>query len=373
MKHILYLSKGREAGGSQRQLLHLLRSLDRDLYAITVACSEDGPFIDELTELDIPTTILPMRPWRKARHLVARRADLQRLLAFVAGQPFDLVHNSYLWYGAYAARLAGALGVPLVAHVRCPVSARDITKHALTRATALIAISRRIERQLLSARIESPRVTCIEDAVDTDRFTCHPDPTIATLCNSVHAGLVFGMVGRICPEKRQLAFLEAARQLTAQGLDAQFILIGSVGSKSYLGDVLDFIHKHNLRSRALLTDRCENMPEMLSSLDVLVSLSGGSVMYEAMACERTVISAGFTRPEDAVHLQDGKTGILISTKETAPLVSAMATVASDETLRKRLGTSAREWIVQHLSVQALADKTRAVYAGLLGESPSPDA
>ena len=368
MKHILYLSKGREAGGSQRQLLYLLRSLDRRRYAPTVVCSEGGSFIEELTEQNIPTTILPMRPWRKVRHVAARRGDLRKLLAFVDGRAVNMVHSSYLWHHAYAARLAGALNVPLVAHVRCPVSDREIAKHGLSRATALIAISRRIKRQLLSAGIDGAGVTCIEDAVDTTRFTYRPGSTIATRRDRDDKGVVFGMVGRICPEKRQLAFLEAAKQLTATGLDAQYVLIGSVGSNSYLGEAMNFIHRHNLRSRVVLTDRCENMPEMLSALDVLVSLSGGSVMYEAMACGRTVISAGFTRPEDAVHLQDGKTGILISTKDTAPLVAAMATVANNAELRGRLGASARAWIQQHLSVEALSDKTHGVYSRLFDDS-----
>ncbi len=55
------------------------------------------------------------------------------------------------------------------------------------------------------------------------------------------------------------------------------------------------------------------MPDVLNSLDVLVSLSGGSVMYEAMSCGLCVVSAGFTKPGESIHLRNGETGIVTPT------------------------------------------------------------
>ena len=107
------------------------------------------------------------------------------------------------------------------------------------------------------------------------------------------------------------------------------------------------------------------MTEVLSSLDVLVSLSGGSVMFEAMACGRTVISAGFTRKEDAVHLRDGETGILLSALETKTLVNAMVNAAENAQLRQRLGANAESWVKSHLSVETLVKKTQQLYERLL--------
>ncbi|MCX5637167.1 MAG: glycosyltransferase family 4 protein [Planctomycetota bacterium] len=71
------------------------------------------------------------------------------------------------------------------------------------------------------------------------------------------------------------------------------------------------------------TGRRDDIPQVLCSLDILVSLSGGSVMFEAMSCGKAVISAGFSTKEDSVHIQDGRTGLLVSSGYPSDLARAM--------------------------------------------------
>ena len=362
MKRILYMSRGGDIAGSQRQLLYLLGGL-RNHFKPIVICSEPGEFVSELKRRGVEVVVMSMMPWRKFCNVIDRYNDLKALNYFAKEQSIDMVHCSYLWHNQYALRAAKKLSVPIVLHIRCPLLPIDVKKHKCDQADAVIAISRRVEKELLEA-MPAEKVVCIDDAVDTEWMKYSPTRNLRRE-NKITNSVVFGLAGKVCPQKQQMEFLYAAEEILKRGYDAYFIFIGEVAPDHYAGRLKHYIHKHGLAERVLFTGRREDMPEVLSSLDVLVSLSGGSVMFEAMACGRTVISAGFTRKEDAVHLRDGETGILLSALETKTLVNAMVNAAENAQLRQRLGANAESWVKSHLSVETLVKKTQQLYERLL--------
>jgi glycosyltransferase involved in cell wall biosynthesis len=112
---------------------------------------------------------------------------------------------------------------------------------------------------------------------------------------------------------------------------------------------------------------------VIASLDILVSLSGGSVMFEAMAAGKAVISAGFTPRKFSFHIQDGITGLLVESKETADLAQAMIKLVDMPELRKQLGDEARKWATKKLTHEKMAAKTQRLYDTLLNtKHPSND-
>jgi glycosyltransferase involved in cell wall biosynthesis len=104
---------------------------------------------------------------------------------------------------------------------------------------------------------------------------------------------------------------------------------------------------------------------VLNALDMLVSLSGGSVMYEAMSCGVCVLSAGFSGPKDAMHLRDGVTGKVIATQEPTALAAAVKHLVCHPEERRRLGAAARRWAKERLSHVAMATRTIRFYDRLL--------
>ena len=364
MKRILYLSRGKNIAGSQRQLLYLVNGLEQSHFKPVVVCSESGEFVGELRRRGIEVIVMSMRPWRKIRNTIGRYSDLKALERFAGEQGIQMIHCSYLWHTPYAMRMAKNLSVPVVLHIRCPLLPSQIKKYKCSQADMVIAISRRIEKQLLKATVPAEKVVCIDDAVDTKWLKYCPAQNLRRE-NKITNSIVFGLVGKVCRQKLQMEFLCAAREILKRGYDAYFIIIGEEPHDNYSSMLRQYIREHGLTKKVLFTGRREDMPEVLSSLDVLISLSGGSIMFEAMACGRTVISAGFTQKEDAVHLRDGETGILLSALETETLVNAMARATENPDLRERLGSNARNWVKSHLSVEDLVKKTQQLYERLL--------
>ena len=272
-----------------------------------------------------------------------------------------------MWLGSYLHWVQWRTKTPSIVHVRGPVRPRDVRKHRLRTATALISISKRITRDLLAAGVSDRKVVQIEDAVDIERFQPGPASVSALPGASARRSVVnVGLVGRVEPAKQQRAYLEAASVLLAELPGrVRFFVVGEIRNRDYFRQLRRFADAQNLNGQLVFTGRRNDMPDVLNSLDILVSLSGGSVMYEAMSCGKCVVSAGFSCPEDSMHVRDGLTGVVIPSRERSALVVALVHLVRHPEERHRLGTAARQWARDRLSHVAMAKRTMAFYDHLL--------
>ncbi len=367
MHRILYLSRGGNIGGSQRQLYHVLCNLDRKFYEPIVVCRKEGTSVEQLRQAQIPTYMLPLHSWRSFPKGLFRYIDAMRLARFTRKHHISLIHSSDLWLNGYLTWTARRIDVPSVLHVRTPLSTRCVHKHRCGDADSLVAISRRVRKDLLYAGIAREKIAIINDAVDIDLFS--PQPSAANILRKQFPqtqGLRIGLVGRIEPFKRQLDFLRAAECiLHTHGRSATFFLVGKVHCQEYHQEVVDFVRANDLGDRVVLTGARDDVPEVLNSLDMLVSLSGGSVMFEAMSCGKPVLSAGFSTKENSVHVQDSKTGLLVTSKKTGDLIHAMLRLMDNANLRRYLGRQARKWAQGNFSHVSMAMKTQSLYEKVL--------
>lgn len=366
MKRILYLSRGGLIGGSQRQLYYVVTNLDKG-YEPIVVCREDGPFVTQLRSCGITASVLPLRPWRKFPIGLYRYFDAERLVKFAKYNKVDLVHSSDLWLSGYLFWAASRLKVPSILHVRTPIGPAEIRKHRCIKASSIIAISKRVNRNLVSAGIQPDKITLIEDAVDLQLFDDqNHDRSVISRDFSPKGEIIVGIVGRIEPPKRQLVFLQAAEQiLRNSSKSVTFFVIGEVCSQQYFEQLQQFIRQAGLNGGVLFTGRRDDMPQVLNSMDILVSLSGGSVMFEAMSCGRAVVSAGFTPKGDSVHIQDGQTGLLINSHQPADLADALMRLINAPDLREKIGRHARQWAERHFCHLAMAARTQQLYDRLM--------
>lgn len=366
MKRILYLSRGGYLNGSQRQLYYVVTNLG-STYEPIVVCREDGPFVSQLQAAGITTSVFPLRPWRKFPKGLYRYLDAERLVKFARQHNVELVHSSDLWLNEYMLWVADKLKVPSILHVRTPISVEDVRKHRCGKATLIVAISGRVRRNLICGGISPEKIAMVEDAVDLEVFNGQTGKVNILRRDFSPAGEVLvGIAGRIGPYKRQMVFLEAAEQVVRRaGRRVTFFVVGEVRSDKYLEELRQFIRKSGLDGSVFFTGRRDDIPEVLGSLDILVSLSGGSVMFEAMSCGKAVISAGFTPKEDAVHIQDGKTGVLVNSDHPSDLACALLQLIDNSETRKQIGHQARKWAEKNFCHLKMAEKTKDLYDRLI--------
>lgn len=360
--NVLYLTRGGEAYGSERQLGHLIRELDRSRYTPCIlrldSTDTSGGCEDEAPGLSVH---FPLRPWRKVVHILTRYIDALRLLQFTRSRQIRLIHCSYQWLLPYALFVGKRMGIPVIMHIRRPGNSRKkLLRLGIARCNAVIAISRRTVSELDTIPELSSRVRLIPDAVDLSCFK----PTVAHDLRAelnIKNGVLVGLVARIYRNKRQLDFVRAIGDLIARGHDVHGIIAGRVDDSDYALEVEEFIARNGLASRVHLLGHREDIQHVISSLDVLVSLAGGSVMYEAMACGKLVVSAGFTRPEYSTHVINDVTGLVTESRDQSTLIAILERAVSDRELRERLGSQALDWARSNFSHHILAARTQDLY------------
>ncbi len=278
------------------------------------------------------------------------------------------MHAHDVWRAEYARFIARRLHIPYIVHVRGPLSRRDIHKHRLGLADAVICIAQRYVDDLISAGLDAKRILLIDDAVDLTLFApAQADPAFLRHNLDIEGAPLVGLIGRVNPDKRVREFLEIVAKLPpAIDPSARFLIIGEWENPDYRREIENTVARLRLDSRVRFLERFESqdMPKILSSLDLLVTLAGGSVMFEAMAMGTPVLSVR-ADGRHSKHTVHDRTAWCVTTDQHAPVADALARLLGDATLRHRLGEAGRVHVNQHLSSTAMIAKTVALYESLL--------
>jgi glycosyltransferase involved in cell wall biosynthesis len=366
-KRILFLARGGALDGAERQLAYLCSALDSRRFLPTVCLDAEGPLADELRRQRIPTQIFPMRPWRSLRGILHCPLDAHRIARIARHHRIDLVHGSDLWKTRYALFTARHLRIPAVIHVRGPLQPRDILKHQLSRAAGILAISEGYRDDLLSVGIPAERIHIAHDAVDIARF--RPDPVrreaLRSLFQFSHP-LAIGLVGRIDPFKRVLEFLELIALTESRGgQHALYLIIGQPGPADYMAQIEHALRRLNLTHRVLFTGRRDDLHELLPGLDLLVTLSGGSVAFEAMASGTPVFTLRRTARPPYYIRHDINAWSPETHLPNAAAADALGTLLNTPALRQRLAHDARLWVEHHHTIPLMTRNTECLYEHLL--------
>ena len=366
VRRVMLISRGGALDGAERQLCYLAEDLDRTRFEPVVVLDAECPVAEHLRSGGTEVHVRALHPWRSLRGVVMRYVDALALTRLAKDRGVTLLHASDLWKSRYALFVAERCNIPAVIHVRGPIDEHGIRKHRLADASALIPIARRYEDDLVRLGLPPERIQLIDDAVDLERF--QPDtPGREEFRTRYGVGdrVAVGLVGRVEPFKRVLEFLEmvavARRSATER---AAYFVIGQDGPEAYMQQVREAVTRLGLQEEVRFTGRLDNMPQVLAGLDILATLSGGSVMFEAMACGKTVLSVRQdNRPSE--HTRHNETAWFVPAREAGPASDELLRLLGDAELRARLGRGAVEWVKDHLSHKLMIERTQAVYERLL--------
>jgi glycosyltransferase involved in cell wall biosynthesis len=307
--------------------------------------------------------------WRKTKNLFSRYTDAAYVCRLVKSEGISLVHASDIWLSEYMLRSSESAGIPSVLHIRAPVDRRMFKKHRCAKATALVPISKRVEMRLCqTANASKNKIVLIHDAVDANLFEprdCHSNAGILRKQYAAGDKVLVGLVGRVEKNKEQFSFAEIAGDILSKTKKAAFFIIGDIKDRSYYSQIEKYIRDNDLSDHIHFTGRRDDIPDVLAELDVLVSLSGGSVRYEAMMCGITVVCAWSRRTEESYHIRNNETGFLVTRREPEALTEVLLKVIADADLRKRIGANARKWAQDNLNHSLLVESTQNLYEKLL--------
>ena len=360
-KTILYLSHcGSSIGGGEKQLAYLVANIDQARYRPLVVCPDDGVFVEHLRSADIPTVVLELPPWRKTKSLITRYSAARKLVALAKRHNAHLVHTSDSWFNPYLWFLKKRLKVPIVSHVRNLLTPDQVRKYKFDRMDRTIAISEQSKIPLIQAGIDAQKVDIIYNCVDLSVFQPAYGPARPE-------EYIVGIVGRIEPFKRQKVFVEIAAKVAAQGNNVRFRIIGAAldtpEHRTYEQEVRQSVAKYGLQERIHFTGHRTDMPTAMQELDLLVTLSAGSVIAEAMATGKPVIGTPIgSTAEMIVH---GVTGYVVPLDPIEAIVDKIIELAEDPNQSLHMGQAARKRAEEAFNVEKHVQKVQDIYKKLL--------
>lgn len=169
-------------------------------------------------------------------------------------------------------------------------------------------------------------------------------------------------VGRLDPQKNYPLLLEAWRSVQQKFPSAILKIAGRGPEEAHLKSLAA---QANLRVEFL--GFVEVIPALLRNCDVYVQTSEwegfGLAVAEAMAAEMPVIVTDVDSLPDLVHHE--RTGLVIRRNDGVALVNGLERLLSDNELRKRLGSAAREEARVRFDAQRMAVEHAALYEQIL--------
>ena len=199
--------------------------------------------------------------------------------------------------------------------------------------------------------------------VDTGHFAPLPEPP------DEPAGCTVALVGRMLRSKGVLDAAAAIRALRTEGLAVDLVLAGAADRDS----------RDSLSEEELAALGRESGIEWLghvgdvrevwrrAAIALLPSSYGEGVpksLLEAASCARPIIASDMPGCREVVV--QGKTGLLVPARDVAALARAIATLARDRELRRRMGEAGRARIVAEFGEEAVAEQTVALLRSALG-------
>jgi glycosyltransferase involved in cell wall biosynthesis len=365
---ILFVIDSLGRGGAEKQLHLLLKYLDRDRFAPTVAClSVGGPWAQRIRDLDVPVIEIP----RRRSYEPARLRAVFRVVRSVAPhilQTFSAYDTPYGFLAGRASRVPA-----LVASQRTEASryARLGWTGRLGRflwrwADAIICNSEPDRRR---SSWSFRRHVVIYNGVEPMRPARSREQVRRAL--GVHDGdLVVGSVGRLEEPKNYPLALEVARQVLATHPRARFLL---VGGGSLEADLRARIRHLGLEERVQVTGERSDVADLMNALDVFLMTSDSEGMPNAAMEAGTlglpcVVTDAGASAEVVAH---GRSGFVCPVGDREGLVAQLRHLLDDAPVRRRFGEAARARMAREFSPERMAGATEALYERLLATKAPP--
>jgi len=286
-----------------------------------------------------------------------------------ARQPIRVIHaHAPLPCGHAAMLLSRELGIPYAVTVhgldafssldhktRPSLWNRRVSTNVFLSAARVICISERVRHEVLQGTGTRARTSVVYNGVDPDRFVPGPEPeSPSVLC-----------VANLIPIKGHETLIRAAAELKKEFPALTWNLIGdgpllaplrALADQLGVSGQVNFLGGKPRQAVAGAMRQCTlfALPSRYEGL--------GCVYLEAMSCAKPAIGCRGQGIGDII--QHGRSGFLVGADNPRELALAVAMLLRDKGLRQRIGETARQIILEDLTLRHQAENLARIYREL---------
>ncbi len=374
-------------GGPALHVAYLSAGLRDRGYETTLVAGSVSPGEQSMSyvaeELGVPFTLIPHlhREISPVRDLLAT----VRLARMIREQRPHILHTHTAKAGAIgrlAAVFAGKARPPIVVHtfhghvlrgyfgpLRTAIF-KTLERLLARVADTLIAVSPEVRDDLVALKVApAEKFTVIRLGIELDeRVAAAAEARARTrrIMGVPDRRFLVGWIGRMTGVKRGGDVLRAFRLLRDRGIDATLCMVGDGPEREQLEQLAGEL---GVMRDCLFPGYQEDVGPFFAAFDAFVLPSGNEgtpvTAIEALASGCPVVATRVGGVPDVVR--DGTDGLLVEPVDLEALAEALARLAGDPELRRRMGEAGRERVVPRYAVGRLIDDVDGLYRRLLDE------
>ncbi|HEY8208905.1 MAG TPA: glycosyltransferase [Myxococcaceae bacterium] len=373
MLNVCQFTKSFHLGGTEGQVLELLRGLQRRYQLRVGVLDEAGPLMEQVWKLGHPTRSFPLNG---AMVRPNTAFQIARLAAWLRETRTDLLHVHDFTSTLVAVPAAKLAGVKVVvgrldlAHWHSPAQRRVLA--GLTRnADAVVVNAEAIRRMLVQEDGVDPRlVHVIHNGIDLARFDASAERELASpLPDTGGEPVVLHVANMNHPVKRQEDLLVALAQLQHEGVRLHAFLVGDGPRRPALQRLAQAL---GVGERAHFLGHRTDVPAIWGrvSMGVLCSAAEGmaNAAIEGLAAGVPMVVTNVGGNPDLVV--DGERGLLVEPKRPQELAVAFRRLLADPAWGRQMGEIGRRFVERSLSLERLAAAHDWLYRSVLHDQES---
>jgi glycosyltransferase involved in cell wall biosynthesis len=320
----------------------------------------------------LPELVRPVEPWTDMR-------ALKKLTALFRAENPDMVHTHSGKAGVIGRLAAARAKVPLILHtIHGPsfgsfqgtvanIAFRYAERRAARVTTHFVVVADAMKAQYLKAGIGRPdQYTRVFSGFNLESFlSAKNDLQLRSKLGLAPEDIVVGKVARLCELKGHADLFAAAPELVRSCPQMKFLLVGDGPWRQ----------RFEAQSRALglekhfvfmgLVQPTEVAP-LAGIMDILVHLSLREglprALPQALAAGRPVVAYDCDGAKEVCI--NNETGFLVTPGDLRSLKDSLMRLATDNSLRHRLGKRGRQFVSERFGAQQMVDELYQLYLRL---------
>ncbi|MCM8782814.1 MAG: glycosyltransferase family 4 protein [Candidatus Omnitrophica bacterium] len=373
---ILYVITKLELGGAQKQLLELIRNLDKEKYRVHLFTAKKALLIKEAESIKDLALI-------KSRYLERTINPFKDTLAFIElyffirKNRFQIVHTHSSKAGILGRLAAKVAGVKNIIHTVHGWSFHRYQNKIIYRlflylermtalfTTKIIVVSNYDREKGLEYKIGTPdKYVLINYGIDYSEFKRKPNLELKDQLRINRASPVIGMIACFKPQKGIFDFVKVAQRVSFSFPEVRFILVGDGVLRA---KIEKFIQKLNLEKRIILLGWRRDIPNILSIIDVFVLTSLWEGMpisvLEAKVSEKPVVVTDTGGVSEII--KDSIDGFLVPCGNIDLISEKILILLKDKELRESMGKKAWVSLNHKFSLISMMKEIEHLYSQII--------
>ncbi len=367
--NVLQMLPNLNLGGVERGTVDLAKALAEDNHH-AVIISNGGVLLQELEGTKVKHYTLPVH--RKSFFSIW--SLIKPVRQIIREEKIDIVHARSrvpAWIGYYAAR---AENIPFI------TTAHGFYKNhwgsrVMVFGKRVIVVSSPLKNYMkLNFKVPEEKLRLIHRGVDFNKELLSRGETDSLLkLRKDLAGSaknLVGVIGRLTPRKGHFFFIEALARLKKSNFPFRALIVGEAEKEKFLRQLKEKVKKENLENEIIFTGRRNDIPQILSILDLLVfpsvePESFGRVVVEALALGKPVVATNLGGIKDII--EDEINGRLVAPDDVLSLVEAISWMLEHKEEAQLLSQRGKDKVLKEFNFGKMYQETLKVYRECLKE------